>query len=215
MILLVPGPREVGPGSSSTRRSRPLPSLLAQVTPSQRCTDPLAAILGSRGVRGNHPQGMNCRVPPSSPGGPSRHAEASADQPRPGLRPDPTAGRRTLTVLTRPAGHRRRVQIPPTPAAGRRPLPTRQASPGRASPCGEPVLHSQAHERRPRRPCHYRAIHSGPDRSPADTHGQCHGCLNLRPSFPPQVTAPAELALQAGGRRFESGGSHHQPWLPS
>jgi hypothetical protein len=58
----------------------------------------------------------------------------------------------------------------------------------------------RAHERRPRWSCHYRAIHSGPDRSPADTHGQCHGCLNLRPSFPPQVTALSDLALQQGSR---------------
>jgi hypothetical protein len=46
IILVVAGPPEAEPGSSSTRRS-PLPSLVAHVTPSQRCADPLAAILGS------------------------------------------------------------------------------------------------------------------------------------------------------------------------
>jgi hypothetical protein len=103
-----------------------------------------------------------------------------------------------------------------TAAAGQRPLPTRQASPGTGSSCGQVGTHTgRPCERRPRRPCHYCAIHSSHDRSPADTHGRCHGCLNLRPSFPPQVTALPELALQAGGRRFESGGSHHQLWLPS
>ena len=29
-------------------------------------------------------------------------------------------------------------------------------------------------------PCHYRAIHSGHDRSRADNHGQRHGALDLR-----------------------------------
>jgi hypothetical protein len=50
-------------------------------------------------------------------------------------------------------------------------------------------------------PCHYRAIHSGLDRSPADNHGQRHGGLDLRCSLPSQVTNPPDLALGAGGRR--------------
>jgi hypothetical protein len=45
-----------------------------------------------------------------------------------------------------------------------------------------------------------------PIRSPADTHGQRRGGLDLH-RFPfSQVTAAPDLALQAGGRRFESGG---------
>jgi hypothetical protein len=54
--------------------------------------------------------------------------------------------------------------------------------------------------RRPRRPCHYRAIQSGPDRSPADNHGQCHGGPDLRRFDLWQVTRAPDLALQAGGR---------------
>jgi hypothetical protein len=42
-----------------------------------------------------------------------------------------------MTSVARPAW--RRVRIPPGPAAGQRPLPTRQASPGRASPAVELV----------------------------------------------------------------------------
>ena len=75
IILLVPGPREVGPGSSSTRPSRP---------PAEppRSSHPVAALRRSLGgdfgqprVRGNHPQGMNYRVQPSS-------QAAQADPPR-------------------------------------------------------------------------------------------------------------------------------------
>jgi hypothetical protein len=98
----------------------PLPSLLAQVTPSQRCADPLAVIWAAASERGP-PARDELPCPTIEPGGPSRHAEASADQPRPGMPPDPTAGRRTLTVLTRPAGHRRRRVRNPTrqlPRAG-------------------------------------------------------------------------------------------------
>jgi hypothetical protein len=76
-------------------------------------------------------------------------------------------------------------------------------------------LHSQAYDRRPRLPCHYHASHNGLERSQADTHGQSHARHDLRRSSSGQVTTPADLALQAGGRRFESGGPHHQLWLPS
>ena len=104
----------------------------------------------------------------------------------------------------------------PTPAAGRRPLPTRQARSGHASPRGRAGAYTaRPHKRRPRRPCHDRAIHSGLDRSPADNHGQRHSGLDLRRSPSSQVTTAPDLALSAGGRRFESGGSHHQLWLPS
>ena len=55
-------------------------------------------------------------------------------------------------------------------------------------------------EGHPRWPCHHRAIHSGPERSRADNHGQPRSSLDLRRSPPSQVTAAAELALGAGGR---------------
>jgi hypothetical protein len=91
-----------------------------------------------------------------------------------------------------------------------------RAAGGRASPCGRAGAHTaRPHERRPRPPCHYRAIHSGLDRSPADNHGQRHSDLDLRRSPPSQVTDRPNPALQAGGRRFESGGPHHQLWLPT
>jgi hypothetical protein len=55
-------------------------------------------------------------------------------------------------------------------------------------------------QRRPRRPCHYRAIHSGLDRSPADNHGQRQNSFDLRRCPPSQVTISPDLALGAGGR---------------
>ena len=58
-------------------------------------------------------------------------------------------------------------------------------------------------------PCHQRAIHSGLKRSPADTHGQPRSSLDLRRSPPSQVTSLRDLALQAGGRGFESHHLHH------
>jgi hypothetical protein len=55
--------------------------------------------------------------------------------------------------------------------------------------------------RRPsRRPCHKRAIHSSPERSRADNHGQPRSRLDLRRSPSSQVTAAPDLALGAGGR---------------
>jgi hypothetical protein len=87
---------------------------------------------------------------------------------------------------------------------------------GRASPNGRLGTYtSKPHERRPRRPCHYRAIHTGHGRSRADNHGQRHTDRDLRRSLCPQIAILPDLALQAGGRRFESGGPHHQLWLPS
>jgi hypothetical protein len=47
-------------------------------------------------------------------------------------------------------------------------------------------------------PCHYRAIHCSLDRSPADTHGQSHGCRDLLSSSSEQVAILPDLALQAG-----------------
>jgi hypothetical protein len=54
-----------------------------------------------------------------------------------------------------------------------------------------------------RRPCHQRAIHSGPDRSPADNHGQRRISFDLRAFRPPQVKRALDLALGAGGRCAE------------
>ena len=127
IILLVPGPRAVGPGSSSTRPSRP---------PAQppRSSHTVAALRRSLGrefgqprVSGNHPQGMNCHLQPSSQAAQAdtpSHQLINHDLACPRM---PTAGRPTLTVLTRPAGHRRRVRNPtrqPPRTGG--PLPTRQ-----------------------------------------------------------------------------------------
>ena len=72
----------------------------------------------------------------------------------------------------------------------------------RASPCGRAgASTARPHERRPRRPCHYRAIHSGPGWCPADNHGQRHSDLDLRCFLQSQLTNRADLALRAGGRR--------------
>jgi hypothetical protein len=75
MIILVPGPREVGPGSSSTRRSRPPaePPRSGHTVAALRRS--LGCDFGQRRVSGDHPQGMNCRVQPSS-------QAAQADTPR-------------------------------------------------------------------------------------------------------------------------------------
>jgi hypothetical protein len=127
--------------------------------------------------------------PTIEPGGPTRHAShqlLNSTWPAPGS----NCSRRTLTVLTRPAGHRRRRARNPTrqlPRAGG-PCQRGRGSPGRASPSGELVPTRQAHERRPRRPCHYRAIHSGPGWSPADNHGHRHSDLDLRRFVQSQVT---------------------------
>jgi hypothetical protein len=84
-------------------------------------------------------------------------------------------------------------------------LPTRQTGRGRASPCGRAGADTaRPHKRRSRRPCHYRAIHSGPGWSPPDNHGQRHSGLDLRRFLPSQVTKRADLALQAGGQLVEA-----------
>ena len=118
------------------------------------------------------------------------------------LLPGPPAGRRTFTATTCAAGESDGgFESHPTAAAGRRPLPTSQASPGRASPCGRPDAYAaRPRHRRPRRPCHYRAIHNGRERLQTDTHGQSHGRHDLRRSQSGQVATPPDLALQAGGR---------------
>jgi hypothetical protein len=70
---------------------------------------------------------------------------------------------------------------------------------GRASPSVELVPTLPASRTSSRRPCHYCAIHSGPDRFPADCHGQRSSGLDLRRCPPSQVTNRSDLALQAGG----------------
>jgi hypothetical protein len=57
---------------------------------------------------------------------------------------------------------------------------------------------------RPQRPCHKRAIHSSPERSRADNHGQRQSCCDLRRSPPSQVTIWPDLALGAGGHMVEA-----------
>ena len=59
------------------------------------------------------------------------------------------------------------------------------------------VSAARPYERRSHRPCHYRAIHSSPDWSQADSHGQCRDDPDLRPCPDPQLAIPLELALQA------------------
>jgi hypothetical protein len=49
---------------------------------------------------------------------------------------------------------------------------------------------------RPTRPCHYRAIHSRPGRSRADSYGQHRSGGNLRPSSHAQLAILPDLALQ-------------------
>ena len=56
----------------------------------------------------------------------------------------------------------------------------------------------------PRWSCHKRAIHSSPERSRADNHGQHEGGLDLRRSLPSQVRNMADLALGAGGHLVEA-----------
>jgi hypothetical protein len=63
----------------------------------------------------------------------------------------------------------------------------------------ELIRRCRPHERRPRRSCHYRAIHSSLDRSATDTHGQGHGGRDLRRLSSAQVVIFPDLALQAGG----------------
>ena len=110
IILLVSGLREVGSGSSSTRPSRPCRA--SSLKSHRRSATPIPRLrFWAAGSERGSPAKDELPCPTIEPGGPSRHAEASADQPRPGMPPDPTADRRTLTVLTRPAGHRRRVRI--------------------------------------------------------------------------------------------------------
>ena len=84
---------------------------------------------------------------------------------------------------------------------GRWPLPTRQAVSGTGLTCSPPGgVGARPYHRRPRRPCHQRAIHNSLDRPPADTHGQHHGGRNLRRSPSPEAAILLGLALQAGGQ---------------
>jgi hypothetical protein len=51
------------------------------------------------------------------------------------------------------------------------------------------------------RPCHNRAIHSGRDRSPADSHDNATVVVTCHVSSRTKITTLPGLALQAGGRR--------------
>jgi hypothetical protein len=141
----------------------------------------LGCDFGQPRVSGNHPQGMNCHLQPSS-------QAAQADTPRHQLInldlacPGSDCSRRTLTVLTRPNGHRRRrVRNPTDPCRGPAgPYQRGRRSPGRASPSGELVLTRQAHERRPHRPCPGRALSIGRQRSSTDNHGRCQSPSSCR-----------------------------------
>jgi hypothetical protein len=100
-----------------------------------------------------------------------------------------------------------------TAAAGQRPSPTIQAWPGssltlQSSRC----LRCQASRRHPCRPCHYRAIYNGRERSHADIHGQPHGRHDLRRSPSGQVATLPDPALQAGGRPSASVTTEGPPW---
>src|SRR4029453_17187681 len=76
----------------------------------------------------------------------------------------------------------RRVRIPSDPCCGSTALRLRcRRHRVRALPCLRVGAHAaRPYERRPRRPCHYRAMHSGPDWSPADNHEQHHSSRDLR-----------------------------------
>jgi hypothetical protein len=67
-------------------------------------------------------------------------------------------------------------------------------------PSREGLSQGRAH-----RPCHYRAIHTGNDRSRADNHGQHHSGHYLRRSPFPVVTITLDLALGTGSRRSPPG----------
>jgi hypothetical protein len=140
--------------------------------------------------------------------GSAQHREAIVLGGHERSRREGTAGHRTLTSRISTAGARpRRVRTPQSNCRGPAALANETGVTGDGSPCGQVGTHTgRPYERRPRRPCHYRAIHNSPDRSPADTHGQCHGCLKLRRSLPPQVTTPPDLALGARvGWRYPPG----------
>jgi hypothetical protein len=76
-------------------------------------------------------------------------------------------------------------------------LPMSLSDLGRTSPAVEVgTVSSTLCQGRPRRPCHQRAIHTSPERSRADNHGQRHGGLDLAGSLPLQVAILADLAWE-------------------
>jgi hypothetical protein len=99
-------------------------------------------------------------------------------------------------------GVKRSSSLPPNCREPFRLLPTRQWPPrtGLTLRSGRSQMARRSTQRHPRRPCHKRAIHSGPERSGADNHGQPLSRLDLRRSPSSQVTAAPDLALGAGGR---------------
>jgi hypothetical protein len=108
---------------------------------------------------------------------------------------------------SRPAGERRCLDD--KSAAGERlPKPIRKRAADQRAVMREADRHGErgAPIRRTHRPCHYRAIYNGRERSHADTDGHSHGRHDLRRPSSGQMTTLPDLALQAGGRGFES---HH------
>jgi hypothetical protein len=112
-----------------------------------------------------------------------------------------TAGERQDVAVNRQhAGRRGGVRVSPPaaaspPALGHDPAVT-EDGPHPLAEVG--AIAARCEHRRPRRPCHKRAIHSSPDRSRADNHGQNRNVLELGRSRSSQVTAAPDLALQAG-----------------
>ena len=115
----------------------------------------------------------------SRPATPGHHRHPSAGTPACGSS-SPRRKEMTISLVMADPGcksHR------PLPRAGG-PCQRGRRRWGRASPCGRAGAYTaRPHERRPRRPCHYRAVHR-PARS-----------------LQSQLTNWADLALQAGGRR--------------
>jgi hypothetical protein len=88
----------------------------------------------------------------------------------------------------------------PTPAAASPPgsCPRGGAHRGRASPYGQGGAKGRVrYPASSRRPCHKRAIHSSPERSPSDNHGQ--------PRTTTEQPRPAPFAILAGDSSARTG----------
>ena len=81
-------------------------------------------------------------------------------------------------------------------------LPMQPWLPRTVSPYGQGGPSSDRHTKVVLGPCHYRAIHSGHDRSRADNHGQRHGALDLRrsPNFAGDDLPQSGFACRRSGR---------------
>ena len=84
-------------------------------------------------------------------------------------------------------------------------LPCSRGYLGRLSPYGQGGPSRDRLTKAVLGPCHYRAIHSGHDRSRADNHGQRHGALDLRRSPSSQVTTSPNLAWEQGSEHVVTG----------